>query len=287
MAREMIAEPQKMNCMEIWGGNRAIDRSFEAPGLDVYVFSEPYKDSEVGGGDLYYLTSCASGRISRLLLADVSGHGESASKMAISLRDLLRENVNTISQERFVKAMNQKFGEVSGSSNFATAVVATYFEPRRSLSISVAGHPHPIYYRASKQKWVHLDPRESTDAMPDNMPLGVVEESRYPGRRIKSEPDDMFILYSDAFIESLSRHKKLLGIKGVLRLLNHTPGLRPDEVIPFLTESIGSFAEGNLLDDDATMILGRVRKTKVSFRDNMMAPFRLMGSVNDNTSLDY
>ena len=37
--------------MEIWGGNRAIDKCFEAPGLDIYVHSAPYKDSQAGGGD--------------------------------------------------------------------------------------------------------------------------------------------------------------------------------------------------------------------------------------------
>ena len=60
--------------MEIWGGNRAIETSFEAPGLDIYVHSQPFQNSEAGG-DIYYLTSCASGRLSRFLLADVSGHG--------------------------------------------------------------------------------------------------------------------------------------------------------------------------------------------------------------------
>ena len=281
-----ITAPERMNCMEIWGGNRAINKNFEAPGLDVYVHSAPYRESKVGGGDIYYLTSCASGRISRLLLADVSGHGEAASKLAISLRDLLRTNVNTISQERFVKEMNREFGAVAKSSSFATAVVATFFEPRKTLSLSVAGHPHPIYYRASKKRWVHLDPEELKDNGPGNLPLGILNESSYPGRIIPTEPGDMFLLYSDAFIESVSRSNQFLGIEGVLELLNQTSHLSPNEVIPLMREQIGSMAAGNLLDDDATMILGHVRDTKVRFRDNVLAPFRLLGSVGDKTDLE-
>ena len=187
--------------MEIWGGNRAIDKYFEAPGLDIYVHSTPFQNSESGGGDIYYLTSCASGRISRFLLADVSGHGEAVSNVAVSLRDLLRDNVNKISQQQFVTQMNREFGEVSEESGFATAVVATFFEPKRSLAVSVAGHPFPIYYRANKKSWVHLDPAVKTEGL-ENLPLGVHGESNYPGRRIKTEPEDMFLLYSDAFIES-------------------------------------------------------------------------------------
>ena len=135
-------EPERMTCMEIWGGNLAIDKYFEAPGLDIYVHSAPYKDSQTGGGDIYYLTSCASGRISRFLLADVSGHGESVSAIAVSLRDLLRRNVNKISQKQFVTEMNVEFGELGEESGFATAVVATFFEPKKSLDISLAGHPN-------------------------------------------------------------------------------------------------------------------------------------------------
>ena len=273
-----------MQCMEIWGGNRAIDKNFEAPGLDIFVHSAPYKESQTGGGDIYYLTSCASGRISRFLLADVSGHGEAASQVAVSLRDLLRENVNKISQTQFVTQMNREFGDVADESGFATAVVATFFEPKNSLSINVAGHPYPFYYRASKQTWVHLDPAERDEGL-ENLPLGVHEDSNYPGRKITTEVGDMFLLYSDAFIESVNFEDQLLGIRGVLDTLNETDRPDPAEVIPILRSNIGKMATGNLLDDDATLILGHFTSTKVRLRDNLMAPLRLLGNVCDNTRL--
>jgi hypothetical protein len=59
--------------MKVWGGNRATWSQFSVPGLDLWVHSEPFRSSD-GGGDVYYLSSCASGRITRILLADVSGH---------------------------------------------------------------------------------------------------------------------------------------------------------------------------------------------------------------------
>jgi len=48
--------------MEIWGGNRATDKQLEMPGLCVWVYSRPHRAS-LGGGDVYYLSSCASGRV--------------------------------------------------------------------------------------------------------------------------------------------------------------------------------------------------------------------------------
>ena len=270
--------------MEIWRGNHAINKSFAAPGLDIFVYSKPYADSEVGGGDIYYLTSCASGRISRLLLADVCGHGEAASQLAISLRDLMRANVNKISQRQFVEGMNKEFGAVSELSGFATAVVATFFEPKKSLAISVAGHPYPIYYRARRKQWVHLDPAESDKSL-GNLPLGIYDESDYPGRKIITEVGDKFLLYSDAFIESINQSQQILGIQGLVELLNNRTFDNPEDVIPFLLESIGKLSSGNLQEDDATLILGAITDNKVRLRDNLIAPLRLLGKVNDSTNV--
>ena len=41
-------------------------------GLDAWVFSRPYGNAS-GGGDVYYVSSCATGRITRLLVADGAG----------------------------------------------------------------------------------------------------------------------------------------------------------------------------------------------------------------------
>lgn len=282
----MTEKPTRMACMEIWGGNQATDQSFEAPGIDIYVHSSPYGASEVGGGDIYYLTSCASGRISRMLLADVSGHGAAVADLAVALRDLLRENVNKISQTQFVEGMNREFGRLGKESCFATAIVATYFEPTQSLSLSIAGHPYPFYYRASQQQWVHLDPQATVDGDIGNLPLGILEESTYPGRKIETEPGDMFLLYSDAFIESVCKDDRPLGMSGVLDLLNDMGTPDPTTLISDIREKVASMSERNLLDDDATLILGHTTSTRTRLKDNLMAPIRLAsGVVHDNTQL--
>ena len=43
-------------------------------GLAAWVHSEPL-ESTSGGGDVYYLSVCNAGLLSRVALADVSGHG--------------------------------------------------------------------------------------------------------------------------------------------------------------------------------------------------------------------
>ena len=34
-------QPEHMHCMEVWGGNTAVDKWFDMPGLTAWVYSQP------------------------------------------------------------------------------------------------------------------------------------------------------------------------------------------------------------------------------------------------------
>ena len=63
--------------MEVWGSNRAGSNGVIMPGLDAWVYSRPCSDDDAGG-DVHYVSACATGRVIRALVADVSGHGAGA-----------------------------------------------------------------------------------------------------------------------------------------------------------------------------------------------------------------
>ncbi len=152
------ADPAKfaMRCMEIRGGNRVVEEVFETPGLDVWLSSTPF-ESATNGGDVYYVSVCGGGVITRLVVADVSGHGAHVAGFSHTLRELMRKNINTKSQTRLVQALNREFGAAAESQLFATAVVATYLATKKTLTICNAGHPRPLWYRAARGEWVWLD----------------------------------------------------------------------------------------------------------------------------------
>src|SRR5271157_5128159 len=82
-----------MHCMEIWGGNQAVESAVSTPGLDVWVYSRPYQ-GEARGGDVHYVSLCGGGIVTRIIIADVSGHGESVAGFSGTLRTLMRRNIN-------------------------------------------------------------------------------------------------------------------------------------------------------------------------------------------------
>src|ERR1700687_999293 len=144
-----------MQCMEVWGGSQLTTRGVEFGGLDAWVYSKPYGNAQ-HGGDVYYASSCATGRISRLLLADVAGHGDSVTATAADLRALMRRFVNRLDQTEFGGLLNKQFAELWREATFATAIVATFFAPSRRMTVCNAGHPRPLLYRAARQQWDFL-----------------------------------------------------------------------------------------------------------------------------------
>ncbi|MBV8781393.1 MAG: serine/threonine-protein phosphatase, partial [Phycisphaerae bacterium] len=192
---------QVMQCMEVWGGNEPVEKFVSLPGLDAWVFSRPYLSAEAGG-DVYYASSCATGRIVRLLLADVSGHGSAVCDIARDLRSLMRAHVNRLSQQSFVGEMNRQFTALSASGCFATAVVNTFFAPNNQLTLCNAGHPAPLLYRAKMRQWSLIKPVSQAPDLPAqgifNLPLGIEDVVDYEQFAVDMEIGDMVVCYSDS-----------------------------------------------------------------------------------------
>ncbi len=272
--------------MEVWGGSQLTARGVAFGGLDAWVYSKPH-DNAQHGGDVYYASSCATGRIARLLLADVAGHGTSVASTAADLRTLMRRFVNRLDQSEFVRLLNQQFSTLSKDGAFATAVVATFFAPSRRLTVCNAGHPRPLLYQAAKKSWDFLGHHVAEHAVkrapagPSNLPLGMLEISEYDQLDIELEPGDRVLSYTDALMESNDASGEMLGEKGVLQILRVLGDMEPQKLIERLLAEIAERYPGNLTDDDVTVLLVEVniRKGPFTLGDRVKAVFRLTGSM--------
>jgi hypothetical protein len=272
---------RQMTCMEVWGGSQLTTRRVEMGGLDAWVYSKPFGEAQ-RGGDVYYASSCATGRITRLLLADVSGHGNTVASTAANLRTLMRRFVNRLDQTEFVRLLNQQFTELSESGTFATAVVATFFAPTQRLIVSNAGHPRPLLYRAANQQWTLLgaDPTKE-EASPNNMPLGIIGVTDYEQFDVELETGDCVLAYTDALIESRDADGEMLGEAGLLRIVRLLGDVSPQLLTRTLLREIKDRSPENLTEDDVTVLLVRANghKPHPSFKDFLWANLRFVGSL--------
>jgi serine phosphatase RsbU (regulator of sigma subunit) len=272
--------------MEVWGGSQLTARAVELGGLDTWVFSKPFGQSEFGG-DVYYASSCATGRISRLLLADVAGHGHSVAGTAVELRTLMRRFVNRLDQTEFVRLLNQQFAALSKHGAFATAIVTTFFAPSRRLTVCNAGHPRPLLYRSAQRQWDLLGHLESSaPSAPSNLPLGILAGSEYEQFDVQLEAGDCLLSYTDALIESCDADGEMLGEAGLLRIMRLLGDVPAEELIETLLGEIARRYPENLSEDDVTVLVMRANGGQMhySFGEKLRALGRfavsLIRSVN-------
>jgi len=267
--------------MEVWGGSQLTTRRVEMGGLDAWVYSKPFGEAE-RGGDVYYASSCATGRITRLLLADVAGHGNTVASTAANLRTLMRRFVNRLDQTEFVRLLNQQFTKLSEAGTFATAVVATFFAPTQRLIVCNAGHPRPLLYQAEKGEWTLLgvDPTKEV-ASASNMPLGIIDMTEYEQFDVELDSGDCVLSYTDALIESRDADGEMLGEHGLLRIMHHLGDIEPQLLTKELLREIKDRFPNNLTEDDVTVLLVRANggRPRPSFKDFLWANVRFAGSL--------
>lgn len=240
-----------MACMEIRGGTQAIEERVAMPGLDLWVFSRPHEEA-ASGGDVHYVSLCGGGIISRLIIADVSGHGEEVAEFSHSLRDLMRKHINTKTQTRLVRTLNRQFAAYAELRRFATAVVATYLATRKTLTICNAGHPRPFLYSRKSATWSVLD---GSDDAPGNLPLGLDDATAYRQFAITLDPGDLVLFYTDALTEAADPSGAMIGEGGLLALLQGLDLADFDRFGHALLDALASHRGGLPADDDLTVLV--------------------------------
>lgn len=279
-----------LTCMEIWGGTEPRDSMISVPGVDVYVWCRPHHGAR-DGGDIHYVSTCMAGNISRLVLADVSGHGTSASAVAGRLRRLMRRHINTPDQRRFSRALNREFAQLADAGQFATAVVATYFAPTDHLIVCNAGHPRPLWFHRYTGRWTLLDAEASGVGAgpagadrPANLPLGILDPAVYEQFIVWLSPGDLVVLYTDDAIESCDAAGQPLGEAGLLELVRGLDVQDPAAFAGSLLAALDARRAGREAGDDATLMVihhNAANPPALSFRQRVYVLGRMLGLVSD------
>jgi serine phosphatase RsbU (regulator of sigma subunit) len=183
--------------------------------------------------------------ITRLVVADISGHGAAMAKFAGMLRGLLRQHINAESQVRLVRALNREFAALAGLRRFATAVVATYLASQNRLTICNAGHPRPLHFRAASREWMLLTGGVvAPDAGGTNLPLGVDDESTYEQFAIPLGRGDLLVVYTDALTDASDPAGQKLGEPGLLAVARGLAPGDPLRVGPALLDGVARHRAG-------------------------------------------
>src|SRR5215471_2426652 len=212
----------RLACLELRGGNRAAVYPAELPGLNAWISCRPLHPA-TRGGDLYYLSVCSQGSISRITIADVAGHGEDVSTLAECLRDALREHADHWDQSALIRRLNESFLKVSVRGKYATAVLLGHYVETGELLFTNAGHLPPLWYRAASRGWSFISDSTPLSKEIVDLPLGLIAGTAYTQTAVQVEPGDLLLLYTDGISEAHGESGEQLGLDGLLSIAETLP----------------------------------------------------------------
>ncbi len=250
-----MSTPHRLKCAETWASNSGTSGAAELPGLTVWVHSTPFGPGDAGG-DVHYVSVCPSCIVSRIALADVSGHGRAVASLSAKLRELMQKYLTALEQASLMRDLNEAVMDELDGVHYATMVAAGFHGRRGLLVMTNAGHPPAMWYRASRDEWAWFEPRgEGEPSAIRGTPLGLLPNVSYDRTIVKPGAGDLIVLYSDGVSEATNRAGEELGRDDLMKLAR---GLDPVSAETFggqLVEAVTDFREGQAAEDDETIIV--------------------------------
>ncbi|OAP23749.1 Phosphoserine phosphatase RsbP [Amycolatopsis sp. M39] len=221
----------------------------EDPRLGLTVRYRPGRDGTLLGGDFYDAIEVPDGSV-RLIIGDVSGHGPDEAALGVALRIAWRSVVLAGMPMSDVLDLVEKLLLVEAIQPlFATVCALTVAPDRRSLRMTLAGHPPPLL----------LDSPDGPRLLSENLgpPLGVTPGIERHELHVPLGRQWSLLLYTDGIFEGRTpdgrRHT------GPERMHDIATRLLPerrdrDETLDRLIRTMDAL-HGGPLDDDIALAL--------------------------------
>jgi sigma-B regulation protein RsbU (phosphoserine phosphatase) len=244
-----------IECAGTWAGSERVASLVELPGLLAWVHSTPADLSKVGG-DVHYVSVCPGCVVSRVALADVSGHGIAVSTLSGKLRQLMQKYLPELEHDGLMRDLNRAVQEGLDGAHYATMVAVGWHNERSSLLLANAGHPIPCAFKAKRKEWIWLEINpEPRRQWPVGIPLGLFDCADYDRTAVKLEVGDLVLLYSDGVTESTNPAGDELGPDGLMNLVRELNCGSAEALGLQLTCALRRFRGGAQAADDETIIV--------------------------------
>jgi len=203
------------------------------------------------GGDFFYFSK-TEGRKVLAFIGDATGHGiPAALSMAMARAVMLfEENQGSVTGPALMERFNSVFCSLraQGSKDFMTALCAVVDAETGEAELINAGHPFPMLLRAGADRAELL-----SDVC--GLPPGFDHRRVFTPVRIRLFPGDRLILFTDGFVESVSRDGLQIGFQELAHLIvqGAAENLRAhiEQVFASLEKKVET------VQDDCTMLMLR------------------------------
>ena len=220
-------------------------KSPNVPGMDIAADTLPCRTV---GGDYYDYLPFPDGRIG-VLIGDVAGKGMPASLLMSSLQarvKVLFEDGDDLAQK--ITRLNKTTSASCPDNRFITFFLTIVDPATGELVYTNAGHNPPLLVR--KNGTVE-------QLQGGGMILGILPLSEYEEFRIRMDPGDTLVLYSDGVTEAVNPSDVDYGEDRLAELTTSLQGRPAWEVVAAIQSAVKQFSEGAPQADDITVVVMR------------------------------
>ncbi len=198
-------------------------------------------------GDLIDTFISPDGKIG-VMVADVSGHGASASLITILFRTLFRTlALEESSPAKALKTVNRALLEpLADIYSFVTAAYAVFDPKTKKLTYSTAAHP-ALLLSGKRGK---IDSLEAPGMM-----LGMFSDYWCNEGEIQLQSGDRILLYTDGLVDQKNKNRREFGLGRVKKIIRENRAESLDETLDRIIISLQRFAGGIPLEDDFSIFM--------------------------------
>ena len=218
---------------------------YDKDGIQIKGFTRAAKGV---GGDYFDYIDIDENRVGALI-SDVSGKGVPASLVMVMIRTVFTSYISRkdVDCSRVVSAINDSLSADFAIDKFATLFFMIYNRKTEELSFANAGHGPLFCYRAAMGA--------CTASKLDGVPIGIMEDVEYKQARVKLNPGDIVVMYTDGVTEMRNPQKEEYGLQRVHRLLLEHSGLNAKEFVELLVKDVDTFRADASPHDDMTLLV--------------------------------
>lgn len=260
-ARKLAEEERERLLTQVDAAKQAAQRDFATlqqallpvkphigQGYDVAAAFIPAAPGQQIGGDFYDVFESETHK-TVVLLGDVTGKDVSAAALAATTRSTIRAFAYELADtgqalthtNAVVCAQRQNY------ESFVTAFLATLDLTTGGVRYATAGHPPPAVCRSDgRVEFLHRG----------TLPIAVAETVKYQENRVILQPGDKLVIYTDGISEA-RRGMELLELEGISGSLAKCLHCGAQEMLDHLIAEARDWAEGNLTDDIAVVVIER------------------------------
>ncbi len=257
---EHFSEDQKRSLEAELELAEAVQRSLlpqsvpESPYLQTAAFSRP---AQIVGGDYFGFYSYNDGS-EGVAIADVSGHGVSASMHVASVHALLQTLVPaSLSPAAVLEQVHRLFVHNVTFTMFVTAFLGAYDPRTRTLTYCNAGQNPPLLIGSVEGggACVHW-------LRPTSPAVGLVEDAQFRDATVGVKPGDLLVLYTDGVTEAAGEAGEQLGEERLARVAEQHLSEPASEILQAMRRELDRHLNGRPSGDDATIVIQKIMEPR-------------------------